>query len=63
VEKTLLSAISKVSSGSLRFVLDSVGKLHGLPYFSSSKTGNYNMSALEATNFKFSPIYMTLNFK
>jgi len=43
--------------------LDSVGKLRGVPYFSSYKTGNYIMSALEATNFKFRPIYMTLNFK
>ena len=32
-KKILLFAINKISSGSLRFVLDSVGKLHGVPYF------------------------------
>jgi hypothetical protein len=40
----LLSATNTVSSGSLRFVLDSVSNLHSVSYFASSKISNYIMS-------------------
>jgi hypothetical protein len=56
-KKVLLSAANRV------FVLDSVSHLHGVTYFSSSITGNYVMSVLEATSFKLRSICMNVNLK
>jgi hypothetical protein len=62
-KKIPLSATNTVSSGSLRIVLDPVSNLHCVSYFASSKTSNYIILFLEATNFMFRSICMTVNSK